>query len=72
MVKSLNAVTMGDRAAKLLPYFNSMEKVHRLSFGSSEQQEYGASKGVGEIPLNGKGMPLHMKGEEIVGTHMKV
>lgn len=36
-----------------------------------EQQEYGASRGVGENPLNGKGMPLGFKGEEIVGSHVK-
>lgn len=51
-------------------------KVQRLSPKGTQwrQKEYGASKGVGENPLNGKGMPLTGKaeGEEIVFSHTKV
>ena len=41
--------------------------------GEKHQQEYGANKGVGENPLNGKGMPLpgNAEGEEIVCSHVK-
>ena len=50
---------MGVHAAKSLNLLLiSMGCAQRLSLGVFTQKEYGANKGVGEIPLNGKGAPL--------------
>lgn len=69
MAETPKSFLMGDHAAKPLSHvicgtFNG----HPIGLC---QEEYGANKGVGEIPLNGKGTPL-IKGEEMVLTHMKV
>lgn len=64
MVKSLSILIMGVHAGKLLKHI-VMEKLQRLSLGPIGQQEYGAIvNGVGEIPLNGKGMLLTHNGED--------
>ena len=54
MVKSLSIVTMGVHAAKSPTQVEGSTTIP----GGKPQQEYGANKGVGENPLNGKGMPL--------------
>lgn len=65
MVKSLNIVTMGVHAAKVrnAMHYAKQDKVQRLSpvrGCQKQQQEYGAiHKGVGENPLNGKGVPQY-------------
>lgn len=74
MVKSLNIVTMGVRAAKIRTCNSNIaiaqDKVQRLSpvrGCQKQQQEYGAiHKGVGENPLNGKGVLRHVTDGEIV------
>lgn len=63
MAKSLSIVIMGVHAAKFLNLLLiSMGCAQRLSLGVFTQKEYGANKGVGEIPLNGKGAPLSQIG----------
>ena len=63
MIKSLSIVTMGAHAAKVrnAAHYAKQDKVQRLSpvrGCQKQQQEYGAiHKGVGENPLNGKGVP---------------
>lgn len=70
MVKSLSIVIMGVHAAKVRNAIKQQDNVQRLSpvrGYQKQQQEYGAiHKGVGENPLNGKGVLRHMTDGEIV------
>lgn len=76
MVKNLSIVTMDVHAAKVRNAVNLQQnKVQRLSpvrGCQKQQQEYGAiHKGVGENPLNGKGVLRYKADGEIVLSHVK-
>ena len=54
--------------AEVFGYMENLQRLSPIRTSEARQQEYGASKGVGENPLNGKGAPLarYGEGEEIV------
>ncbi len=68
---------MDNRAGKPLSLMDMWKLQRPFPYRGREkrQQKYGAiANGVGEIPLNGKGVPLtgYAEGEKMVYSHMKV
>ncbi len=68
-LKNLRIITMANHAAKP----RTEEGSTTIPWWLTPHQEYGSTLRVGEIPLNGKGLPLtgNAEGEEIVYSHVK-